>query len=130
MEKKDLDALAEAQHEIWSHWMRFMFKQGEFKDEVWVIPKEKIERWERQMNTSFNDLSNEEKESDRKVVVEFLYPSLTEPIKTIVNIVYPEIFKAGFENFRSVILKHIDKTFNEYNEPEPKKKRRFLKWLK
>ena len=60
------EELADAQHEIWSHWMRYMFSCGEFNsDGEWVMPEEKYDRWARQMNTHYFELSEKERESDR-----------------------------------------------------------------
>ena len=70
MEKR-LEALARIQHEIWSHWMRYQFavcNKGE-NGEL-IIPAEKVERWTRQMETHYNLLSEEEKQSDREVVIQ------------------------------------------------------------
>lgn len=69
---KRLEILAEKQHAIWAAWMRWMFEQGEMQpDGTWVMPKEKVWRWQRQMNTDYADLSEPEKQSDRDVVKEF-----------------------------------------------------------
>jgi hypothetical protein len=71
---KDLrEKLAAVQHEIWSHWMKYMFKQGYYHNimlggciqNVWVMPMIERQRWERQMNTLYKDLPEGEKESDR-----------------------------------------------------------------
>lgn len=35
------------------------------------MPKEKVERWTRQMNTNYEDLTEKEKESDRNQVRKF-----------------------------------------------------------
>ena len=62
------EKIASLQHEIWSHWMKYMFSQcyqvGETGD-TWIIPPAKVKRWQRQMVTSYSDLSKKEKESDR-----------------------------------------------------------------
>ena len=64
--------LGAAQHDIWAHWMKFMFSCGSENDNGdWVMPQEKFERWTRQMDTKFKDLTVEEQESDCKVVDEF-----------------------------------------------------------
>lgn len=69
---KRLEFMAEKQHAIWASWMKFMFECGELQDDgSWVMPKEKVGRWVRQMNTEYADLSEGERESDRKVVREF-----------------------------------------------------------
>lgn len=62
-----IEQLASVQHDIWSHWMQYMFsecKQNE--DGSYVIPAGKAQHWQRQMNTKYNDLSESEKESDRE----------------------------------------------------------------
>lgn len=60
-----LTKLADVQHEIWSHWMRYLFEVSTENDDGTVtIPANKVEHWKRQMNTSYNNLSNKEQESD------------------------------------------------------------------
>ena len=67
------EKLAALAHEQWSGWMRWMFKRGKFVpmkydgvfQTVWVMPGYLRERWERQMKTSYDRLTNDEKESDR-----------------------------------------------------------------
>jgi hypothetical protein len=60
------EALADTQHAIWSHWMKYMFSCGTFnEDGTWVMPKDKVERWSRQMNTDYVLLTEKEKDSDR-----------------------------------------------------------------
>jgi hypothetical protein len=68
-----LDKLANLQHEIWSHWMRYLFEiSSQNEDGTVTIPADKVERWKRQMNTKYPELSNDEQESDleqaRKVI--------------------------------------------------------------
>lgn len=66
-----LELLAEIQHEIWSHWMKYMFSVCEKgKDGSMIIPAEKVYRWKLQLSTSYNELSSKERKSDRDVVVE------------------------------------------------------------
>jgi hypothetical protein len=61
------EELAALCHEQWSGWMRFLFQKstpdGHGKE---IIPQWAVERWMRQMNTPYQKLSDEEKESDRK----------------------------------------------------------------
>ena len=62
-----LEQLSAVQHEIWSHWMRWMFTVGTFNtDGTWTMPAVKVERWQRQMNTPYAELSEREKDSDRE----------------------------------------------------------------
>lgn len=61
------EALADVSHDIWSHWMRWQFSVcTRNADGSLTIPAEKVERWTRQMNTTYADLSEAEKESDRE----------------------------------------------------------------
>lgn len=60
------EALAAYAHQAWSGWMRYMFAQSRTnKDGTVTIPKELVDRWTRQMQTPYEDLPGEEKESDR-----------------------------------------------------------------
>ena len=53
--------------------MRYLFSQGYFRNQeldghyqaVWVMPSRARQHWERQMRTSYADLSEEEKETNR-----------------------------------------------------------------
>ena len=67
------DKLANKQHEIWSHWMKYQFTQCEPDDEGnLIIPKELVERWKRQMLTNYANLTHAERESDRGIVRKYL----------------------------------------------------------
>jgi hypothetical protein len=68
-----LDEIADLQHEIWSHWMRYLFEVSLQNDDGTVtIPADKVERWKRQIITKYVDLSDNEQNSDleqaRKIV--------------------------------------------------------------
>lgn len=72
MEKATMEAFASKEHEKWGHWMRYLFRQSEAQsDGSVVIPKALVERWQQQARTAYADLSESEKESDRKVVQGF-----------------------------------------------------------
>jgi hypothetical protein len=72
------EKLAEIEHERWSDWQRYLHSKcvpeertestGTFLTGNVLIPKALFERWERQINTKYKDLSAEEKESDRREV--------------------------------------------------------------
>jgi len=61
------ERLATLAHEQWSGWMKYLFEKcfhnnaGEC-----VIPLWAEERWRHQVDTAYADLTEEEKESDRK----------------------------------------------------------------
>ena len=62
----DIEKLAEVQHEIWSHWMKYLFSTTFIDDNGDVIiSPDKAKHWKRQMLTPYSDLTEKEKESDR-----------------------------------------------------------------
>jgi hypothetical protein len=69
-----MEALAAQEHESWANWTKWMLQEmnkeadGDF--ELEGLPC--VERWRRQAATPYADLSEKEKESDRKVVREKL----------------------------------------------------------
>ena len=67
------EILAELAHAQWSGWMEYLFSKGVLnEDGTWTMPAWAVERWRRQMKTSYNELSFDEKESDRKEADKFL----------------------------------------------------------
>jgi hypothetical protein len=52
-----LERLAAIEHEQWAHWTRYMLDN---------LTPENIERWQRQTETPYTELSEAEKESDRR----------------------------------------------------------------
>lgn len=60
------EELAAVQHEIWAHWTKYQFSICQHNEDGTItIPADKVERWSRQMNTLYSELSDKEKESDR-----------------------------------------------------------------
>ncbi len=51
------EELADLEHRQWAHWTRYMLGN---------LTPENIERWKRQTETPYNDLSEKEKDSDRE----------------------------------------------------------------
>jgi hypothetical protein len=63
------EQLAALQHEIWSDWVRHLFEVSIANtDGTVTIPPEYVRQWQRQVNTPYKDLSEEEKDGDRKQV--------------------------------------------------------------
>ena len=61
------EALAAYAHDMWSGWMQYLFNKSTInKDGTMTIPAWAVSRWTRQVDTNYADLSEEEKESDRK----------------------------------------------------------------
>jgi len=67
------EKIAKLAHDQWSNWMKYLFGKGKKnKDGSFTIAKESVDRWERQMNTPYDKLSEKEKDSDRKEADKFL----------------------------------------------------------
>ncbi|MBI5733241.1 hypothetical protein HY967_04840 [Candidatus Jorgensenbacteria bacterium] len=74
------EKIADIQHAIWSHWMKYLFSVCVKNDDgSYTIPIDQAERWERQMWMSYEALSEKERDSDReeadkvlKVIQKFL----------------------------------------------------------
>ena len=75
-DKKELlrELLAEAQHEIWSHWVRYLFSKCDngvprslsyIDDDSLIIPGELVRRWVRQIKKPYFALTPKEREFDR-----------------------------------------------------------------
>lgn len=60
-----VEKLARLQHEIWAHWMTYLFSVSvQNEDGTVTIPADKVVRWKRQINTKYDDLSEGEQQSD------------------------------------------------------------------
>lgn len=67
------EVLAEVAHSQWSGWMRYIFSKSTFNnDETITIPDWAAERWKRQAVTPYDQLSEDEKDSDRIEAAKFL----------------------------------------------------------
>lgn len=80
-----VEVLAALEHARWAHWMEYLYACCSWKEDperpkpvhgqlpeppvnvkhLAVIPADKVDRWQRQMETAYADLSEKEKESDR-----------------------------------------------------------------
>ena len=71
--KSLIDELASVEHERWSHWQKYMHgKCKKNRDGSLVIPSDLVKRWEKQIYTSYSDLSADEKCSDQEQVLRYL----------------------------------------------------------
>lgn len=68
------ELMADLCHQQWSGWMKYMFSKGygNLDNGTWMMPKEFVIRWERQMTTHYKKLSAEEQDSDREEADKFL----------------------------------------------------------
>jgi hypothetical protein len=68
-----VEALASIEHERWCHWQRYLHSRCvPSADGALLIPVELVKRWEKQIETPYSELSDEEKESDREQVRKYL----------------------------------------------------------
>ena len=80
--KKNMEEFVEKganlEHDRWARWQKYMFSKCIEKQEYWMktilltLPIELYKRWDRQIDTKYADLSEEEKESDRKEADRYL----------------------------------------------------------
>ena len=69
-----LETLASVEHQRWSHWQRYMHSKcvPHGDDGALLIPADLVNKWEKQINTPYSALSDDEKESDREQVRKYL----------------------------------------------------------
>lgn len=66
-EPRIVEELAALAHEQWAGWMRYLFLcSDEGPDGTFTIPRDKVDRWQRQIITKYARLTEKEKESDRR----------------------------------------------------------------
>jgi hypothetical protein len=64
-----VEELAAVEHARWAHWQRYVHAQCEhLADGRLVIPAELVQRWEKQIATPYDRLTETEKNSDRAQV--------------------------------------------------------------
>lgn len=75
------ERLAFIEHERWSHWQNYMHSKCiKNSDGSLTIPADLASKWERQSETLFSDLTDNEKASDREQVDRY-FPELKKFIK-------------------------------------------------
>lgn len=68
-----IEKLADYEHERWSRWQKHVFSKCIINpDGSFTIPKEFVDRWIRQINTNYKDLSEPEKDSDREEAIKII----------------------------------------------------------
>lgn len=79
-----IEQLADKEHASWARWQSYLFSMCDVVDdgdgyEDYVIPRELVQRWKRQIATPYVQLSEKEKQSDRDEVAHIL-PIIREAI--------------------------------------------------
>jgi hypothetical protein len=68
-----IEKLAAVEHERWSHWQRHLHEQcTPGADGSLTIPPHLVRQWTAQMNASYTQLTEQEKQSDREQVDRYL----------------------------------------------------------
>ncbi|MBX7482784.1 hypothetical protein [Qipengyuania qiaonensis] len=68
-----VEELASLEHERWAHWQKYLHEQCELmSDGSLRIPSHLVKKWELQIATPYEALSEKEKESDRDQVRRYL----------------------------------------------------------
>jgi hypothetical protein len=68
-----IEQLAAVEHERWSHWQRYVHsKCVRQPDGSLLLPANLVARWEKQIDTKYAELDDQERESDREQVRKYL----------------------------------------------------------
>lgn len=115
------EKLAELCHEQRSNWMKYLFSKchleyGQFDIDTGalIIPQLVVDRWNKQMKTPYNKLSEKEKESDRKEADKFLAlltkkesnhieNDINRELRIIFNAMVDELLGKGYYNWVNTI---------------------------
>lgn len=72
-ESQLLEEIAAVEHERWSHWQRYLHEQCTLQEDGSLnIPPSLVARWTQQLDTTYAELSEEEKQSDRELAVGYI----------------------------------------------------------
>jgi len=101
-EQELIELLADKEHDSWARWMKYLFSRcekvydGYF--EYLAIPPELVSCWQRQIDTPYEQLSEQEKQSDRDEVAHIL-PIINEHVNgKVKNVVVATISRGGIIN--------------------------------
>ncbi|PPF64178.1 hypothetical protein C5E11_05680 [Clavibacter michiganensis] len=68
-----IEILAAVEHTRWAHWQKYVHDKGQRQsDGSLQLPAELVARWDKQIATSYADLSDEEQRSDQEQVRRYL----------------------------------------------------------
>ena len=71
-EKEFVEKGVDLEHKRWAGWQSYLFSKSEWTENGYLIPKELCFRWQRQIDTPYSKLSEEEKENDRIEVRKYI----------------------------------------------------------
>tara|TARA_Y100000310_G_C20391833_1_gene673189 strand:+ start:18 stop:449 length:432 start_codon:yes stop_codon:yes gene_type:complete len=91
--EKSNNRFASAQHDIWAHWMNYQFsKCTEDEEGNLIIPKELVDKWKKQSNNNYYELTEKEKQSDLDIVKRYLHDPVHLYAQKIAKPFYLSIF--------------------------------------
>ena len=79
-----VEELSDIEHQRWADWQSYLHSKLVFnpKSCVWELSEDLYRHWDRQINTPYKDLSEREKQEDRKQVYRYL-PLLKEKLTAL-----------------------------------------------
>jgi len=108
------EKLAEVEHTRWSDWQSWCHKV--LREQCPSPELEKVlERWDKQIATSYSELSEKEKESDREQVDRY-FPLLKSFLQEQHDLFMERLLEAEVRNFKAGIEKGIDEIELEQGE--------------
>lgn len=82
-----VERLSNLAHISWSNWMKWVFELStENEDGSVTIPAKSVERWKRRIDTSYFDLSEAEKNSDRIEAIRYLVEIMNDELNKMYKI--------------------------------------------
>lgn len=86
-----MEKFAALEHERWVKWQKYMHSKflnhSDGRGEYVCLPMDLLKRWEKQIETPYSELSEQEKESDREQVRPYLeyFSTLLDKLESKVN---------------------------------------------
>ena len=107
-EQELIEQLAEKEHASWARWMHHLYtKCYETYDGCYVIPVELVDRWRKQINTPYAELSEQEKQSDRDEVAHIM-PIIGEYMRQAVIAISNAQMEQGVRLHPNAMLRAIE----------------------
>ena len=107
-EEELIEQLADREHASWAHWMHYLFSMCiHHPDGRLTIPGHLVVQWERQANTPYERLSEQEKQSDRDEVAHIM-PIIGEYMQQAVVAISNAQMKQGVRLHPDAMLRAIE----------------------
>lgn len=80
MVEGNIEKWAEFEHIRWAKWQNYLHSHLTWNNDIqaWVLPHEWKDRWQMQINTPYQNLTEKEKDSDREQVRPYIKSLLTQ----------------------------------------------------